>query len=272
MYTVRKSFLCFSLIIIAAVLAHAQGPTRDLAKLKELVEAGAAPRAALEQAVAELEDQADDLLLRQTLYGVLRPDEFSTQHAADMVAAAQRRFDRKQKRVDSLKPLVEQGIMARTELTPHLEELDFRRRTLDLARSRAEFLQQLSEMARTEQAIEQESELEPGWRPMVERFDGSGQFQRLQFKRIVLAFEKQFGKSLPVSADGETALHRSLGFDHRGRIDVALNPDAAEGKWLVDFLRAENIPFYAIRGAVRGKATGAHVHIGPPSQRLRAAD
>ncbi len=235
--------------------------------------AGAAPRAALDQALADLEDQADDLLLRQTLYGVLRPEDVTPQQASEMVAAAQRRFDRKQKRVDSLKPLIEQGIMARTELTPHLEELDFRRRTLDLSKSRAEFLRQLTEMARTEQAIEQQDmESDYSWKPMVVRFVGSGQFNRLQFKKIVLAYEKQFGKPIPVSADGETALHKSLGFDHRGRVDVAVNPDDPEGQWLVDFLKVENIPFYAIRGAVPGRSTGAHIHIGPPSARLRIAD
>jgi hypothetical protein len=272
MYTVRKSFLCFSLVILASGVAHAQAPVRDLDKLRQLVEAGAAPRAALDNALAELEDQADDLLLRQTLYSVMRPDETTSQQAAEMVAAAQRRLDRKQKRVDALKPLIEQGIMARTELTPHLEELDFRRRSLDLARSRADFLQQLSDMARAEQAIEQEPEDDNGWKPMVERFNGNGQFSRLLFKKVLLAWEKQFGKSLPVSADGETALHRSLGFDHRGRVDVAVNPDEPEGKWLVDLLKAENVPFYAIRGAVPGRSTGAHIHIGPPSTRLRVAD
>jgi hypothetical protein len=272
MYKVRKSFLCFSLVILATVPAHAQAPERDLDKLRQLVEAGAAPRAALDLALADLEDQADDLLLRQTLYSVLRPEEVTPQQASDMVAAAQRRLDRKQKRVDALKPLIEQGIMARTELTPHLEELDFRRRTLDLARSRAEFLQRLTEMAKTEQAIEQETEDSFAWKPVVERFNGAGVFNRAVYKKILLAWEKQFGKSLPVSADGETALHRSLGFDHRGRVDVAVNPDDAEGKWLVDLLKVENIPFYAIRGAVPGKSTGAHIHIGPPSTRLRIAD
>ena len=48
-------------------------------------------------------------------------------------------------------------------------------------------------------------------------------------KDITLAFEKKFDKPLPVSARGETAVHRALGFDHTGRIDVALAPDSTEG-------------------------------------------
>ena len=79
------------------------------------------------------------------------------------------------------------------------------------------------------------------------------------------AFMRQFGKLLPVSAIGETALHRSLGFDHRGRVDVALHPDDPEGLWLRGYLMEQGIPFYAFRGSLQGKATGAHIHIGPAS-------
>lgn len=274
MYMVCKSFLCFSLVILAAAPVHAQTPVRDIDKLKELVAAGAAPRAALERAMADLEDQADDLILRQTLYGVMRPEETTAEQAAEMIAAAERRLKRKQDRVDALKPLIEEGIMARTELTPHLEELDFRRRTLDLAKSRAEFLEHLAEMAKAEQIIEStpDQTYDFGPKPLVERFLGAGAFSRTDYRRILLAFERHFAKPLPVSADGETALHRALGFDHRGRVDVAVAPDSAEGRWLMETLQKENIPYYAIRGAIAGRATGAHIHIGPPSTRVRVAD
>jgi len=73
---------------------------------------------------------------------------------------------------------------------------------------------------------------------------------------------------LPVSADGETAVHQAMGFDHRNRVDVALFPDTAEGKWLRHYLEASSIPYYAFRSLVVGKATAAHIHIGPPSTRL----
>jgi hypothetical protein len=42
--------------------------------------------------------------------------------------------------------------------------------------------------------------------------------------------------------------------------------------WLRAYLAAKEIPYYAFRAAVPGKATGAHIHIGPGSTRLRAAD
>jgi hypothetical protein len=77
---------------------------------------------------------------------------------------------------------------------------------------------------------------------------------------------------LPISAEGETNLHRALGFDHRGRVDVAINPNASEGMWLRHYLQSLKIPYYAFTRAIRGKATAAHIHIGPGSTRLQNAD
>jgi hypothetical protein len=68
---------------------------------------------------------------------------------------------------------------------------------------------------------------------------------------------------------GETAVHRALGFDHHGRVDVALYPDTTEGVWLRQYLAQNHIPYIAFRHAVPGKATGAHIHIGPMSTRLK---
>jgi hypothetical protein len=60
-----------------------------------------------------------------------------------------------------------------------------------------------------------------------------------------------------------------MGFDHRGRVDVAVSPDQPEGKWLMRYLETNRIPYFAFRMAVAGKATGAHIHIGPQSTRLK---
>ena len=102
----------------------------------------------------------------------------------------------------------------------------------------------------------------------MERFDGDGKFTTADYLRVQSAFEQQFHEPLPVSAEGETAVHRAMGFDHRNRVDVALFPDTTEGKWLRRFLEARHIPYYAFRSMVPGKATAAHIHIGPPSTRL----
>jgi hypothetical protein len=80
-------------------------------------------------------------------------------------------------------------------------------------------------------------------------------------------FAERFGRALPISALGQTAVHDRLGFDHRNALDVAVHPDSAEGRVLIDWLRRQGVSFLAFRGPVRGTATGAHVHIGEPSPR-----
>jgi hypothetical protein len=85
--------------------------------------------------------------------------------------------------------------------------------------------------------------------------------------RVDAFFRLRFAKPLPVSAIGQTETHQHLGFDHREAIDVALHPDSEEGQALLGYLQSEGLSFIAIRGAIPGSATGAHIHIGPPSRR-----
>ena len=215
-----------------------------------------------------LADAQDEAVLRRTLYGNLTLEELTEQQGQEMTAAATRLFERRQARIEEARKLVDAGALPRLALTPYLEELDRSRRTLDLAVSRAALLAQLVEMARREQealAQRQETALEPG--PLAERYDGDGLLRSGDLKTVTLAFEKQFSKPLPVSAVGDTAVHRALGFDHRGRIDVALDPDQPEGIWLRKYLRTMRIPYFAFRGFLAGRATGPHIHIGPPSER-----
>lgn len=80
-------------------------------------------------------------------------------------------------------------------------------------------------------------------------------------------FISKFGRSLPVSAFGQTHLHSRLGFDHRNGVDVALNPDSLEGRALLGKLRGFGVPFIAFRKPIPGIATGAHIHVGRPSPR-----
>ena len=124
-------------------------------------------------------------------------------------------------------------------------------------------------MAAQEQNLQHTLEQTPETAPQIaEHFEGSGSFTTEEFRKVERAFELHFAKPLPISAMGETAVHRALGFDHRGRVDVAVTPDQPEGKWLREFLTANRIPFFAFWQAVPGKATGAHIHIGPMSTRL----
>jgi hypothetical protein len=99
------------------------------------------------------------------------------------------------------------------------------------------------------------------------RYNGSTPWSPADSGKIETFFAGRFGRSLPVSARGETELHRRMNFDHRNAIDVALHPDSVEGRALMEYLRKAGIPFIAIRGKMAGAATGAHIHIGKPSVR-----
>lgn len=88
-------------------------------------------------------------------------------------------------------------------------------------------------------------------------------------KKVENFFFAKFGRPLPTSAFGQSDIHDRWGLDHRQGMDVGLHPDSAEGIALVDFLRAEKIPFLTFRHAIPGVATGPHIHIGFPSHRYR---
>lgn len=80
-------------------------------------------------------------------------------------------------------------------------------------------------------------------------------------------FATKFDRRLPTTAFGQSELHTRWGLDHRQAIDVGLHPESPEGRALINFLRAEKIPFLAFRGAIPGVATGPHIHIGRGSHR-----
>jgi len=81
-------------------------------------------------------------------------------------------------------------------------------------------------------------------------------------------FIRRFGRTLPIDAFGQSALHDRWGYDHRNAMDVGVNPDSNEGQALMEYLRANGIPFTAFHFAVPGKATGPHIHVGLPSHRI----
>jgi hypothetical protein len=234
-------------------------------RLRALVEAGAVPAAQLRQAEEALADARDLAILRRTMYA----RDLAGDQADEMIAAAKRRLDRRQKQLDRMRGMVDAGVAARIELGTFLEEVDYARKEYDLAVSRADLCREVAAMARAEQDLllhRDPLSLDPG-RTSV-RYQGDGVFTPAEFQEIAAAFERRFSKPLPVSAMGDTAVHRALGFDHRGRVDVALNPDQPEGLWLRQYLEARRIPYFAFWRAVAGKATGAHIHIGPESTRL----
>lgn len=102
------------------------------------------------------------------------------------------------------------------------------------------------------------------------RFNGVTRWSLSDVPKLAAAFERFFGQRLPISAFGQTNLHRRMGLDHRDAIDVAVHPDSAEGQWLMKHLRTDGVPFIAVREPIPGSSTGAHIHVGPASARTVA--
>ena len=245
----------------------------DLRRLEALVAAGALAPARLIEARQSLADAEDAAVLDRTLYAKILLQDFTEQQASEMVAAAERRLARHQQRIGQQQQLIEAGVLARGESGALTPELDARRNAVQRAQSRARLLQELLEIALSEQAVAAAPSTVAGHGgPLVERFQGSGRFNDGDLKRLTLEFEKKFTKPLPVSAKGETAVHRTLGFDHRGRVDIGVSPDSPEGAWMRGFLADNHIPYIAFRRSISGQATAAHIHIGTPSPKLASAD
>ena len=199
-------------------------------------------------------------------------NDLTEDKAAQLEQAARRQLDRAKARVEQVRTRVGAGFEPKQSLAAPLEEQALAQNTYDLTLSRTELVHQVVEMALIEEQIPtRQPDAGEGIGsapPVMEKFDGRGSFTPADFYRVRNAFELQFHKALPVSADGETAVHRALGFDHRDRVDVALVPDTTEGLWLRHYLEASAIPYYAFRSSVPGKATAAHIHIGPASGHL----
>lgn len=104
---------------------------------------------------------------------------------------------------------------------------------------------------------------------LLVRFVGISRWNLSDFGKVDAFYRLKFGKPVPVSAFGQTQTHNQLGFDHSNAMDVAIHPDSIEGQALVYFLYNQGISFIAIRGAIQGSATGAHIHIGAASHRFQ---
>jgi hypothetical protein len=245
---------------------------QELDRMVQLVAAGALPRVRIEQAQANLEDAKDEVVLAHDLYGDLPEQGASQEASSEMIAAAQRRVDRQQARVDEARKMVDAGVAAKSYLAPFEAELTSRQTSLDLAHLRAHLMADRAAMNQQaappiiEQTPQDDSEL---FFQGMEHYEGDGAFNESRdLPPLELAFASKFDRPLPISAEGETEVHRALGFDHRGRVDVAVVPSAPEGVWLREYLKLRKIPYYAFSRAIPGKATAAHIHIGPGSTRL----
>lgn len=251
----------FSVILVPALLVLA-GAGYFIARPKE--DSGLAPLASMEsrmdQSVEAMEDRRADEYDAELIRRALNSKNLSGAESASMVVAAGRRYMRRKIAYDRA---VQEGAQTPpAKLALLRENLEKARHLCDMAESFGRH----SDLAMLEADIEMEQRL--SFRTgLAEHHDGSLTFSDADLKQLEKEFQATFGRALPVSARGESAVHRSMGFDHTGRTDVAVSPDTTEGAWLRRYLTAKGVSFYAFRSAVPGKATGAHIHIGPASGR-----
>ncbi|MGH9880936.1 MAG: TolC family protein [Pyrinomonadaceae bacterium] len=99
------------------------------------------------------------------------------------------------------------------------------------------------------------------------RYNGTASWALSDAWKVQRFYLDTFQRPLPIGVFGQGAIHDRWRFDHRNAMDVSVHPDGAEGKALINFLRANGIPFLAFREAIPGTATGPHIHVGKPSHR-----
>ena len=238
--------------------------SQQVKRIKALVDTGIEARIRLDAAERDLEDTKDKAILEGAVVSLLVNSAGPSEDA--IVAAAQRRLDRQQAWMEKIRKLSEGGIAPPPDLVPLETELKNRESDLASAQTRALSKAEAVASAAISSQKDATTSFEDG---EMEHYEGLGTFDETrELPELARAFEAEFDRQLPISADGETAVHRALGFDHRGLIDVAIQPRAPEGIWLRQYLRSRKIPYYAFTSAVAGKATAAHIHIGPGSTRL----
>ena len=191
-----------------------------------------------------------------------------------VLAIHERELARRSELTELRQDLYERGVLSRREFEEGQQALNNARKNVeDTQRAMAEADRMLSE-ARMAEALARLAPLARGAyeeTPGLVRFNGPGAWSLTHdLGRLQQFFLERFGRALPISALGQTALHDRMGFDHRNALDVAVHPDSPEGRALMEYLRAAGIPFIAAWGAIPGATSGAHIHVGQPSPRLTA--
>jgi len=214
---------------------------------------------------------ADDTAAVRTLLGAKRLNDGQTMI---LIGAAGRRYVRRKIAYAEAEEAVQAGRAAASVLDPMRRDMDLARKVYDFAESLGRQNRETAAASATALS-DWEMERRMAYGPaalrgmgLVDRYTGAETFSDADLKQLDESFQKTFGRPLPVSAKGDNAAHRRMGFDHTGRVDVAVSPLQPEGVWLRRYLSGKGVTFFAFSSAVRGKATGAHIHIGAASGRV----
>jgi predicted RNase H-like nuclease (RuvC/YqgF family) len=253
----RFSTLIFALILIApGVLAQKSrikrvntaptAPQITQKEVKELNDAASASRAHLIEASKSYRESLERLLALQ-------------KQEEERLAAL----------VEKNRGLFENGLIAKRELEKDEQSLAATQSKIAENQRQIESVDHLvAEVRAAEELAKMPAAGIYGTSGMLVRYVGSSRWAMSDLDKIDAFFRLKFGRVLPVSAFGQSETHSRLGLDHHDAIDVAIHPDSAEGQELINYLRSQKISFIAIRGAIPGSSTGAHIHIGPTSKRI----
>jgi hypothetical protein len=217
--------------------------------------------------------RADDARLEQLAANARRDLARYRATLGPVLDAQERELDRQKELAAARQDLFERGAMSESEVragkravaAAQKEVDDTRQAMAEADRMMGEA--RMADVARARPLARGQYEETPG----LVRFAGLTEWSlAADTPKLELFFRNRFGRALPISAFGQTALHTRMGFDHRNALDVALHPDSPEGRALMAYLRANGIPFIAAWGTVPGQTSGAHIHVGQPSPRLFA--
>jgi hypothetical protein len=206
--------------------------------------------------------------------------EESKATTAELIRLKEAEVEREAEKVEDLRQLYLEGIVSRKDVEKAVGALADSRGRLEALRQQIVDSERLiveieaaEELAKTDAATAQVS----ATRAAAARYRASGALIRYTGRTgfspaylgdVQAFFTSAFGRTLPLSAVGQTATHNQMGYDHSHAVDVPLHPDSPEGRALISYLQSRGISFLAFRAAVPGASTGPHIHIGRPSGRM----
>jgi hypothetical protein len=198
---------------------------------------------------------------------------------AELIRLGEARVEVAAAQLEQVKGLYADGLVAKIDLERAEAMLAASHSRLDsLRRQLAESDRKIADI----EAAERLSKLPPAETPSVAtrapgkynstagliRYTGKSRWSLVDIAELQAFYSSIFRRPLPISAAGQSATHDRFGYDHRHAVDVALHPDSAEGRALVGYLQSRGIAFIAFRTSIPGVATGPHIHIGRPSNRI----
>src|SRR5262249_15624451 len=153
----------------------------EVEKVRAMMASGVLPRNQLQKAESELADAQDSSILRRTLYG----QDLTIEQAGEMLAAVERRLERRKQAVASAQALVSAGAASQQSLTTLVQDVESAQKECELAESRAYLVRELAEMAKAEEALETRLVEAPETaHEIAEHFEGDAQFSAATFSQI----------------------------------------------------------------------------------------